>query len=168
MMSRVRVSRVEWRRWDSNPRPPACKAGALPTELRPLVQVPEARSCAHARGQVPEILLSGRGYPVPAMHAVALSVDVRLPSSHSLKTKRAMVRHILESSHRRFKVSAAEVGFLDRTQRSLLGFAAVSSDANHAQEVLDRVERFVWSHPEIEIIGSSRHWLDLDREAAIE
>ena len=24
-----------WRRWDSNPRPPACKAGALPTELRP-------------------------------------------------------------------------------------------------------------------------------------
>ena|SRR5579863_204587 len=25
-----------WRRWDSNPRPPACKAGALPAELRPL------------------------------------------------------------------------------------------------------------------------------------
>ncbi|MEN9802311.1 MAG: hypothetical protein RLZ37_1436 [Actinomycetota bacterium] len=25
-----------WRRWESNPRPPACKAGALPTELRPL------------------------------------------------------------------------------------------------------------------------------------
>ena len=24
-----------WRRWDSNPRPPACKAGALPAELRP-------------------------------------------------------------------------------------------------------------------------------------
>ena len=26
---------VKWRRWDSNPRPPACKAGALPAELRP-------------------------------------------------------------------------------------------------------------------------------------
>src|ERR1039458_912286 len=26
---------TEWRRWDSNPRPPACKAGALPAELRP-------------------------------------------------------------------------------------------------------------------------------------
>lgn len=24
-----------WRRWDSNPRPPGCKPGALPTELRP-------------------------------------------------------------------------------------------------------------------------------------
>ena len=26
---------TKWRRWDSNPRPPACKAGALATELRP-------------------------------------------------------------------------------------------------------------------------------------
>src|SRR5690606_26936057 len=26
---------TRWRRWDSNPRPPACKAGALPAELRP-------------------------------------------------------------------------------------------------------------------------------------
>ena len=28
-----------WRRWDSNPRPPACKAGALATELRPQATV---------------------------------------------------------------------------------------------------------------------------------
>ena len=27
--------RVWWSRWDSNPRPPGCKPGALPTELRP-------------------------------------------------------------------------------------------------------------------------------------
>ena len=26
---------VQWRRWDSNSWPPACKAGALPTELHP-------------------------------------------------------------------------------------------------------------------------------------
>ena len=26
-----------WRWWDSNPRPPACRAGALPTELHPRV-----------------------------------------------------------------------------------------------------------------------------------
>src|SRR5713101_4117506 len=29
------TSGFRWRRWDLNPRPPACKAGALPTELRP-------------------------------------------------------------------------------------------------------------------------------------
>ena len=34
--SRARPSyRPAWSGWDSNPRPPACKAGALPTELHP-------------------------------------------------------------------------------------------------------------------------------------
>jgi hypothetical protein len=28
--------------------------------------------------------------------------------------------------------------------------------------VLDNVERFVWSHPEIEVSASGRHWLDID------
>ena len=28
-------TRSHWSRWDSNPRPPGCKPGALPTELRP-------------------------------------------------------------------------------------------------------------------------------------
>ena len=30
------TSSLLWRWWDSNPRPPACKAGALPAELHPL------------------------------------------------------------------------------------------------------------------------------------
>ena len=30
--------RRQWRRWGSNPQPPACKAGALPIELRPRVK----------------------------------------------------------------------------------------------------------------------------------
>ena len=32
-----------WRWWDSNPWPPACRAGALPTELHPHLQ----RTCLH-------------------------------------------------------------------------------------------------------------------------
>ena len=37
----IRLSMCWWRRADSNCRPPACKAGALPAELRPL----GARKC---------------------------------------------------------------------------------------------------------------------------
>ena len=33
-----------WRWWDSNPWPPACRAGALPTELHPLGLVPSISS----------------------------------------------------------------------------------------------------------------------------
>ena len=45
-----------WSRWDSNPRPPGCKPGALPTELRPPrncgLQVPDSAARGQARRAV--------------------------------------------------------------------------------------------------------------------
>jgi hypothetical protein len=45
--SRARQAQARWRRSDSNRRPPACKAGALPTELRPRRITPHARPGPH-------------------------------------------------------------------------------------------------------------------------
>jgi uncharacterized protein YlxP (DUF503 family) len=57
-------------------------------------------------------------------------------------------------------VASAEVGGQDTWQRAVLGFAAVASTASHAEEVIDEVERFVWSFPELEVLSTSRTWLD--------
>jgi len=92
----------------------------------------------------------------------ALRIDVHIGQSASLKAKRSVVRHLLESARRRYGVSASEVEFQDLWQRAGLGFCVVAPDAGHAQDVLDEVERFVWSHPEVEVLSSARHWLDLD------
>jgi hypothetical protein len=78
---------------------------------------------------------------------------------HSLKEKRAVLRPILEGSRRRYAVAAAEVDHQDRWQRATLGMATVSGSAAHAQQVLDAVERFVWSFPEVEVTASERGWL---------
>ena len=94
------------------------------------------------------------------MHVAALTVELHLPQSHSLKDKRAVVRPILDGCRRRFSVSAAEVDHQDRWQRATLGVAAVSSSAAHAGEVLDAVERFVWSFPEAEVTSARRDWLE--------
>jgi uncharacterized protein YlxP (DUF503 family) len=83
---------------------------------------------------------------------------MRLPDCHSLKEKRAVVKTILQGSIRRYGVSAAEVGHQDKWQRAELGFAVVSGSASHAEEVIDAVERFVWSFPEIEVVDASRRW----------
>jgi uncharacterized protein YlxP (DUF503 family) len=96
------------------------------------------------------------------MHVGALTVEIHIAESRSLKAKRSVVRHILDTARRRYGVAAAEVGFLDLWQRAELGFAAVAKDAGHVEDVLDNVERFVWSHPEIEVSASGRHWLDID------
>lgn len=88
------------------------------------------------------------------MHVAALEMDLHLPHSHSLKDKRAVVKTILHGAQNRFGVAAAEVAHQDKRQRAALGFVTVSSRAGHADEVLRKVERFVYSFPEIEVIGA--------------
>lgn len=96
------------------------------------------------------------------LHVCSLVVDIRIPSSHSLKAKRAVVKHLVEASRSRFGVAAAEVGFQDQWQRCELGFAAVSGTNGQVAAVLDSVERFIWSDPEVEVVSMERTWLETD------
>jgi uncharacterized protein len=98
-----------------------------------------------------------------AIHVLALAVDLRIPSAGSLKDKRSVVTTILDGARRRHGVSAAETGRQEDHTRAELGFAVVSGRPGHCTEVLDTVERFVWSFPEIEVVGSDRHWTEVER-----
>ena len=89
-------------------------------------------------------------------------MELHIGASASLKAKRAVIRPILEAAKRRFGVTASEVGHHDLWQRATLGFAAVAPTAGHVEELLDKTERFVWSHPEVEVLSSVRNWLDLE------
>jgi uncharacterized protein YlxP (DUF503 family) len=97
-----------------------------------------------------------------AVHVLALTVDLRIPDAHSLKEKRSVVTTIVEGAQRRFRVSAAETGRLDDHQRAELAFVGVSGSATHTAQLLDSVERFVWSFPEIEVVDAGRDWLEVD------
>ena len=92
----------------------------------------------------------------------ALEFQLHLPDVHSLKEKRAVVRPIVDGARHRFAVSAAEVDLQDKWQRAELGFAAVAGTEAHVREVLDAVERFVWSFPEVEVVDSSLRWMETD------
>jgi len=72
-----------------------------------------------------------------------------------LKEKRAVVRSILHGAKGRYGVAAAEVADQDKWQRATLGFATVSGQAAHGDDVLQKVERFVYSFPEVEVINAS-------------
>jgi uncharacterized protein YlxP (DUF503 family) len=95
------------------------------------------------------------------VHVAALSLDLHLPSAHSLKDKRAIIKPILDGCQRRYRVAAAEVDHQDRWQRAGLAMATVSGTPRHVAEVLDEVERFVWSFPEVEVVACERRWLDV-------
>ncbi|MHB8438606.1 MAG: DUF503 domain-containing protein [Acidimicrobiales bacterium] len=94
------------------------------------------------------------------MHVAACEIELHIASSHSLKDKRAVVRHIVDTARRRFGVSASEVGYHDLWQRSVLGFAYVAADVGRVEEILDALERFVWSDPGVEVLSVTRRWLE--------
>jgi uncharacterized protein YlxP (DUF503 family) len=57
-------------------------------------------------------------------------------------------------------VAAAEVAHQDLWQRAGLGLAAVAATVGHVDDVLDQVERFIWSNPDVEVLATDRRWLD--------
>ena len=90
-----------------------------------------------------------------------MRLELHIPASRSLKEKRAVLRPIVEGLRHRFQISVAEVDYQDKWQRALIGMAVVSHSYSHAVDVLDNVERWVWSKPEVEVTRFEREWLDL-------
>ena len=94
------------------------------------------------------------------MYCCVLVVELHLPMSQSLKEKRALVKPVVDGARARFSVASAETGFLDKWQRSEVAFAAVAATPGYIEDVLDAVERFVWSKPDLEVVASERRWLE--------
>jgi uncharacterized protein len=97
-----------------------------------------------------------------SVHVLALTVELRLPDSHSLKEKRAVLNSMTDGARRRYGVAVAETDHQDTWQRAQLGFAAVSGSPGHVADVVDEVERFVWSFPEVEVVEVRRDWVEVD------
>jgi len=96
------------------------------------------------------------------MHAAVVRYDLHVPQSRSLKARRAAVRPITHGLRNRFNVSVAEVDGQGTWQRAGVAVAVVASSAAHLQDVLDEVDRFVWSHPEVEVLSTDRRWVDVE------
>jgi len=97
------------------------------------------------------------------MYVLALSIELRLPDCKSLKQKRSSIRPIVDGIRHRRQASVAETDFNDQWQRAELGVALVASSHGEAEQFADKIERFVWSRPDVEVVRADRHWLELDR-----
>ena len=96
------------------------------------------------------------------MLAALCVLDLRIPGVTSLKEKRHVVKALTSSLRQRFNVAVAEVDHQDTWQRATLAFATVSGEERMAKAVLDEVDRFVWSFPEVEVLESRVRWLEDD------
>ena len=69
--------------------------------------------------------------------------DLSLPECRSLKEKRMVVKSLKERLQHRFKVSVAETRHQDVWSRAELTAAVVTTDRNHADSILDKLDNFV-------------------------
>jgi len=81
-----------------------------------------------------------------------LSMEIHIPESGSLKSKRFVLKSIKDRVHNRFNVSIAEVGSNDLWQRTEMAAAVVSNDAAHAHSVLEKVVALVQESPDAELL----------------
>lgn len=96
------------------------------------------------------------------MHAAAMTFELHVPASRSLKAKRAAIRPIVDGLRHRFRISVAEVGHHAQWQRATIAVAVVGESAGRVHELLDASERFVAGAPDVELIGTEIGWLELE------
>ncbi len=85
----------------------------------------------------------------------SLALSLRLPTSHSLKDKRQIVKSVIARLRNEFNVSVAEVAEQDRRQMAVIGVACVSGDSAYARNQLRAVVDWVYDNrPDVEVIGS--------------
>jgi len=96
------------------------------------------------------------------VYAAAIRFDLHIPHSRSLKTKRAVIRPIIDGLRHRLHLSVAEVDFQDQWQRAAIAVAVVGGTHSHVREVLETVERFVAMARDIELLDISTTWLETE------
>lgn len=85
--------------------------------------------------------------------------EIFIYDTNSLKSKRSVVKSIIEKSKNRFNISIAEVGENDKWQESIIGFTTVSNDKKIVDETLERVIQFFNTYSEIEIMNIEKEIL---------
>lgn len=70
-------------------------------------------------------------------------LTLHLPTCHSLKDKRQIIKSVMARVRHQFEVAIAEVEEHDRWQIAKLGVSCVSNSSQHADQILGHVHRYI-------------------------
>ncbi|TWT04562.1 DUF503 domain-containing protein [Planomicrobium sp. CPCC 101079] len=90
---------------------------------------------------------------------VYMECEFFIPTAHSLKEKRAVLKSMLTRSKQKFNVSAAEVDHQNVWQRTRIAFVTVSSSKEMADKEMEQVLHYLESNPEWECLEIQKEYL---------
>ena len=82
----------------------------------------------------------------------ACTFKLNIFESDSLKDKRHIIKSLIGKLQSRFNISIAEVDLNDSWQSSIIGFACVTNDTQHANQIISNVMKFVDGDGRVEIV----------------
>lgn len=88
-----------------------------------------------------------------------LTLDLHIPGSNSLKSKRHVIKSLIDRIKNKFNVSVAEVDAQNLWQRSVIGIAYVANETLIINQVLEKVRTLVLNTHSVELIDSTMEML---------
>lgn len=79
-------------------------------------------------------------------------VKLHIFSPNSLKEKRSILKSLIQRLKNKFNISIAEVGDNDLWQSAVIGFAVISNERKHVDEVINKCVDFIDGFGEVEIV----------------
>ncbi|MCK5505284.1 MAG: DUF503 domain-containing protein [Thermodesulfovibrionia bacterium] len=84
-----------------------------------------------------------------------LTLDLHIPGANSLKSKRLVIRSLIDRIKNKFNVSIAEVDANDLWQRSVIGIAYVANGTVIINKVFEKIRSVVLNTHSVELIDST-------------
>ncbi len=86
------------------------------------------------------------------MHIGVCKIWLRIPQSHSLKTKRRVIKSLIARLKNRFNIAIAEVEALNAHEAAVLAAVSVSNDAAHLNKLISHVITFIEANVDAEVV----------------
>lgn len=88
-----------------------------------------------------------------------LTLDLHIPEANSLKTKRMVVKSLIDRIKNKFNVSIAEVDAQNLWQRSVIGISMVANETVIIHKVFEKIRTNINNNHSVEVIDSTMEML---------
>lgn len=88
-----------------------------------------------------------------------LTLDLHIPEANSLKSKRLVIRSLIDRIKNKFNVSISEVDANDLWQRSVIGIAYVANETVIINKVFEKIKNQVNDYHPVELINATMELL---------
>ena len=88
-----------------------------------------------------------------------LTLDLHIPEANSLKSKRMVIKSLIQRIKNKFNVSVSEVDMQNLWQRSVIGIAFVSNETVMINRVFEKIRTQINNTHSVELINSNMEML---------